>query len=44
VVLDRDPVACPPDELPQLTVIATLLGGRNTHVLDPGIPGIECGS
>jgi predicted amidohydrolase YtcJ len=44
VVLDRDPVTCPEDELPQLTVIATLMGGRTTHVSEPGIPGIDFGS
>ena len=28
VVLDRDPVACAPDELPEVRVVATMLGGR----------------
>jgi len=28
VVLDRDPVACPPEELRDLQVVATMLGGR----------------
>ena len=28
VVLDRDPVACPRDELPEVRVVATMLGGR----------------
>ncbi len=28
VVLDRDPVSCPPDELPEVRVVATMLGGR----------------
>jgi predicted amidohydrolase YtcJ len=28
VVLDRDPVACPLDELPDVRVVATMLGGR----------------
>jgi predicted amidohydrolase YtcJ len=28
VVLDRDPLACPPDELPGVRVVATMLGGR----------------
>ncbi|MDQ4082098.1 MAG: amidohydrolase [Actinomycetota bacterium] len=28
VVLDRDPVACPPDELPAVRVVATMLAGR----------------
>jgi predicted amidohydrolase YtcJ len=31
VVLDRDPFAIPPDELPQVEVVATMLGGRWTH-------------
>ena len=31
VVLDRDPVACPPDELPELEVVATMVGGRWVH-------------
>ena len=32
VVLDRDPVTCPADELAHLEVDATLMGGRITHV------------
>ena len=28
VVLDRDPVACPPEELAEVQVVATMLGGR----------------
>lgn len=28
VVLDRDPLACPPEELGELQVVATMLGGR----------------
>ena len=31
VVLDRDPVACPADELPELEVVATMVGGRWVH-------------
>jgi predicted amidohydrolase YtcJ len=31
VVLDRDPVACRPEELPDVTVVATMVGGRWTH-------------
>jgi predicted amidohydrolase YtcJ len=31
VVLDRDPVACEPQELDQVTVVATMLGGTWTH-------------
>ena len=30
-VLDRDPVACSPDELPEIEVVATMLGGRWVH-------------
>lgn len=28
VVLDRDPLACPPEELAEVQVVATMLGGR----------------
>ena len=28
VVLDRDPLACEPEELPEIRVVATMLGGR----------------
>jgi predicted amidohydrolase YtcJ len=31
VVLDRDPVAIPPAELPEVRVVATMVGGRWTH-------------
>jgi hypothetical protein len=31
VVLDRDPLACPPEELPELRVVATMVGGRWVH-------------
>jgi predicted amidohydrolase YtcJ len=31
VVLDRDPVACPPEELPEVRVVATMLGGAWVH-------------
>ena len=31
VVLDRDPVACQPDELPSVEVVATMVGGRWVH-------------
>ena len=31
VVLDRDPVACAPDELPEVSVVATMVGGRWVH-------------
>jgi predicted amidohydrolase YtcJ len=32
VVLDRDPLACAPPELPRMRVLATMAGGRWTHV------------
>jgi hypothetical protein len=31
VVLDRDPLACEPDELAEVRVVATMLGGTWTH-------------
>jgi predicted amidohydrolase YtcJ len=31
VILNRDPVTCPPDELPSLRVEATMVGGRWTY-------------
>jgi predicted amidohydrolase YtcJ len=31
VVLDRDPLAIPPEELPEVEVVATMLGGRWVH-------------
>ena len=31
VVLDRDPLACEPDELAEMRVVATMLGGAWTH-------------
>jgi predicted amidohydrolase YtcJ len=31
VILDRDPLAIPPDELPDVRVVATMLGGRWVH-------------
>ena len=31
VVLNRDPVACPPDELDDIAVVATMVGGRWVH-------------
>jgi predicted amidohydrolase YtcJ len=31
VVLDRDPMAIPPEELPDVQVVATMVGGRWTH-------------
>jgi predicted amidohydrolase YtcJ len=40
VLVDRDPLQAPPDQLPDLSVLATLVGGRITHVSHPGIRGI----
>jgi predicted amidohydrolase YtcJ len=37
VVLDRDPVAIPPDELPEVQVVATMVGGRWTHNPPPWV-------
>jgi predicted amidohydrolase YtcJ len=34
VVLDRDPLAVPVDELPDIEVVATMLGGRWVHGYD----------
>jgi predicted amidohydrolase YtcJ len=31
VVLDRDPVTISPDELPEVQVVATMVGGRWVH-------------
>jgi predicted amidohydrolase YtcJ len=31
VVLDRDPVGCPPDEVREMAVVATMVGGRWVH-------------
>jgi predicted amidohydrolase YtcJ len=31
VVLDRDPLGCRPEELPEVEVVATMLGGRWVH-------------
>jgi predicted amidohydrolase YtcJ len=35
VVLDRDPVSCPADELPDVRVVATMVGGRWVHGAPP---------
>jgi predicted amidohydrolase YtcJ len=35
VVLDRDPFAIPPEELPEVRVVATMVGGRWTHNSPP---------
>ena len=34
VILNRDPVTCPPEELPSLRVEATMVGGRWTYGAD----------
>jgi len=34
VVLDRDPLACPPEELPSVRVVATMVGGRWTYLTE----------
>ncbi|MBA3716626.1 MAG: amidohydrolase [Actinobacteria bacterium] len=31
VVLDRDPLSCEPGELPEISIVATMCGGRWTH-------------
>jgi predicted amidohydrolase YtcJ len=41
VVLDRDPFECPPEELPEVRVLATLIGGRFTHVSGEAQTGIR---
>ena len=35
VVLDRDPLECPPDELESVEVVATMVGGRWVHNAPP---------
>jgi predicted amidohydrolase YtcJ len=39
-VLDRDPLTCAPEDLPQMRVAATIVGGRITHVWDGALRGI----
>jgi predicted amidohydrolase YtcJ len=39
VVLDRDPFACPPAELPEVRVLATMVGGRFTFVAEDAPSG-----
>ena len=41
VVLDRDPLGCPPEQLPGIEVLATMVGGRITYVSEGVIPGIS---
>jgi predicted amidohydrolase YtcJ len=38
VVLNRDPLSCPPDELRDVHVEATMVGGRWTYVSDEAAP------
>jgi predicted amidohydrolase YtcJ len=35
VVLDRDPLACPAEELPEVRVVATMVGGRWVYGAPP---------
>ena len=35
VVLDRDPLVCEPEELPEISVVATMVGGRWTYNAPP---------
>jgi predicted amidohydrolase YtcJ len=35
VVLDRDPVTCPPEELADVQVVSTMVGGRWLHNAPP---------
>jgi predicted amidohydrolase YtcJ len=39
VVLDRDPLRCPPEELPHIGILATVVGGRIAHVSGTGFAG-----
>jgi predicted amidohydrolase YtcJ len=41
VVLDRDLLACRPEELGELRVLATMVGGRFTYVSEPPFLGIS---
>jgi len=41
VVLNRDPMSSPPDELRDLRVLATMLGGRWTHVAADAPPELK---
>jgi predicted amidohydrolase YtcJ len=43
VILDRDPGACPPEELPEVRVLATMVGGRFIYVSGPSRLGITDG-
>jgi predicted amidohydrolase YtcJ len=41
VILDRDPAACTPEELNEVQVLATMVGGSFTYVSDTPISGIN---
>jgi predicted amidohydrolase YtcJ len=41
VVLDRDPLSCPPGELRDIRVLATMVGGSFTYVSDDPFLGIS---
>ena len=43
VVLDRDLLSCPPEELPEVQVVATMLGGRWVHNPPPGTSPVPQG-
>jgi predicted amidohydrolase YtcJ len=43
VIIDRDPLAVPPEALPELRILATMVGGRWTHVSDGAPAGIRQG-
>ncbi|HYN91807.1 MAG TPA: amidohydrolase [Thermoleophilaceae bacterium] len=44
VVLDRDPLTCPPEELPEVRVVATMVGGRWTFVCSDAPEGVVASS
>ena len=44
VILDRDPVGCPAEELGELSVLATMVGGRFSYVSESAETGILKGS
>ena len=44
VILDRDPVACPAEELGEVSVLATMVGGRVSYVSESAGMGITHGS
>ncbi len=44
VILDRDPAGCPAEQLGELRVLATMVGGRFTYVSESAETGITEGS